>query len=109
MAGDRAVAALQPAALSRVMPEFEFDPIKDWKNWWKHGAGLSDAARVWDDPQKQITRGKTKDGESRFYAYGRFKNQIWKAVFTLRAGRLRVIAFYPAPRRERDAYYRGGI
>ena len=91
------------------MPEFDYDRFKSLGNKLNHGTWLSEAPALWADPRKLFARGKARDGESRFYALGLYQGKVWQAVFTLRAGRYRIISFHRANRQKRDAYYRGRV
>lgn len=84
----------------------QWDSVKSLKNKLKHGAWLSAAPAVWDDPRRKMIRGRSKDGESRFHAFGIYQGKVWQAVFALRAGKIRFISFRPAKRKDRDAHYR---
>ncbi|EIQ00214.1 hypothetical protein OpiT1DRAFT_04756 [Opitutaceae bacterium TAV1] len=87
---------------------FEWNLLKSLNNWVKHGATLGDALKLWEKgANRKLTRAGNKNGETRFHAFGHYKNSLWTAVFTLREGRVRVISFRKASRKERAAYFGG--
>ncbi|OHE85293.1 MAG: hypothetical protein A3G75_04280 [Verrucomicrobia bacterium RIFCSPLOWO2_12_FULL_64_8] len=88
------------------MSEFEWDNIKSLANKVKHGAWLADAPSLWQDPRKKYCRARIIEGEFRAALYGYHHGKIWKAFFTLRAGKIRLVSFRPAKRKERAEYFR---
>ncbi len=74
---------------------FEFDPTKDTSNKEKHGIGLEDAVRLWDVPHVLMWAKKIKK-EKRFLIVGRLGVKVYTAVFTLRAGKIRIISCHRA-------------
>ncbi len=85
--------------------QFEFDPDKSASNREKHGIDFLEAQDLWDDPMFLVAPAKSID-EERYLAIGLIGERHWSAIYTVRAGRIRLISV----RRSRDmeiAYYEG--
>lgn len=87
------------------MPPFEFDPLKSFANWLKHGVWLADAANWWHNPDRKLFPSRFTT-ESRHVYFTHFKGKLWAVFFTLRAGKVRLISARPASRQERARYLR---
>ena len=83
--------------------EFEYDPDKSAANRAKHGIDFEEAQALWSDPFLIEAPALTED-EPRFLAVGRIGAKHWTAVFTWRAGRLRIISVRRARRKEIERY-----
>jgi uncharacterized DUF497 family protein len=70
---------------------FEFDPVKSTANLAKHGIGFTSAERLWDDPDLLVLPSNFPF-EPRMLAIGVLEGKHWTAVFTERAGRIRIIS-----------------
>lgn len=84
---------------------FEFDPDKSSANQLKHGIDFSAAQALWDDPDLLEIAARTED-EPRFLVIGRIVDQVWSAVITYRADRIRIISVRRS-RHEEVALYEG--
>ena len=85
----------------------EFDPEKDRSNRAKHGLSLAMGERVIGDPNALRLPDETMDyGEERWIAIGLVQGTVHIAVYTVRAGRVRMISVRQATRSETDHYYR---
>jgi uncharacterized DUF497 family protein len=86
------------------MSQIEFDPSKDAENRRKHGLSLADAEEM-DWVTALIVHDERRDyREPRFQAYGTFRGRLHVAVFTPRNGRLRIISYRRANRKEIGRY-----
>lgn len=85
--------------------DFEFDPDKSAANKDKHGIDFNEAQALWDDLRLLEAPARTVD-EPRFIVIGRIGARHWSAVWTPRAGRIRIISVRRA-RREEIARYEG--
>jgi uncharacterized DUF497 family protein len=83
--------------------EFEYDPEKSAANLAKHGIDFDEAQSLWSDPFLLEVPALTED-EPRFLAVGRIGATHWTAVFTRRAGRLRIISVRRARKKEIEHY-----
>lgn len=83
--------------------EFEYDPEKSEANRVKHGIDFEEARALWSDPLMVEAPALTED-EPRFLAVGRIGARHWTAVFTWRAGRLRIISVRRARTKEIERY-----
>jgi uncharacterized protein len=86
--------------------EFEFDPAKSAVNKAKHGVDFDHARLIWEDPDRLEAPARITEGEERYLMIGRIEERIWTAVFTLRAGRIRLISARRAHKNEEE-YYAG--
>jgi hypothetical protein len=89
-------------------PDFEFDPIKNHGNASKHDITLATATELWLDPNRHHDRAKIVQGEHRYALIARRHEKIWRCVFTLRAGKLRLISCRRARPKEIARYHRRG-
>lgn len=89
--------------LRRMFP-ISFDEQKNRRNLEKHGVSLADARRLeWDT--MLITPDNRRDyGEDRFIGYGLIEGRLYATIYTLRAGRMRVISLRKANKREVKQY-----
>lgn len=85
--------------------EFEYDPQKSASNKVKHGIDFEEAQALWDDEAVLEVEATTSD-EPRRMALGRIAGKVWAAIFTLRAGKIRLISVRRARDEEVD-YYEG--
>ena len=84
--------------------EIEFDPAKDAANIAKHGVSLAEAERM-DLATAAVVPDLRRDyGEMRFRAFGRIDGLTYCLVFTVRAGKVRVISLRRAHAEELEAY-----
>lgn len=85
--------------------EFEFDPAKSEANLAKHGIDFEAAKWLWTDPAA-YQQGPFVRGEKRWLMTARTDQKLWTAVFTFRAGTIRIISVRRARRSERREYER---
>jgi uncharacterized DUF497 family protein len=79
---------------------WDWDEAKRQTNLRKHGIDLAALAHF-DWTTAQIEPDNRRDyGEDRFIAVGNVKDRLHKLIFTRRNGRVRVISFRKANRRE---------
>jgi len=71
--------------------EFEWDLQKSANNKIKHGIDFEEAATIWEDANLIVLKSKYLE-ERRFLAIGHIHNKNWTIVFTLRAGKVRIIS-----------------
>ena len=71
--------------------QFEFDPKKSARTKTDRGIDFGEARALWADPELLEFR-LPFDGETRFMAIGRIGPKLWTAIFTLRAGKIRIIS-----------------
>ena len=83
--------------------QFEFDPAKSAANRAKHGIDFEQAQALWDDPWLIVAPAKTLD-EPRFIGIGRIEGRHWAAIWTPRAGGLRIISVRRARKEEISVY-----
>lgn len=69
---------------------FDFDEKKSVSNKAKHGIDFQDSQALWEDPRLLLVEAKSTD-EPRFLAIGMYDGKHWSAVYTLRAGTIRLI------------------
>jgi len=87
------------------VPEFEYDPNKSASNKEKHGIDFEEAQEIWKDPDRRIKFNREEDSEVRYSATGDAKGRIYKAIYTDREERVRLISVRRANRNERLDYY----
>jgi len=99
-------ACHQKRAKSRKtsMPEFEWDEVKNMKNWWKHSIMFGDAVKIWEDPQRMLFPAKTVDGEKRRRIVGHYGSRVISIIITYRGKKVRVISARDCSRKERGEY-----
>jgi uncharacterized DUF497 family protein len=84
--------------------DLEWDEAKEAENRRKHGVSLADAARL-DWHNGMPGEDKRRDyGEERRYVIAPLKGRLHVCVYTLRAGRTRIISLRKANLRERRKY-----
>ena len=71
--------------------EFEFDPDKSAANKEKHGIDFVEAQGIWAD-NHSLDLEAMSSGEPRRLAIGVIGTRHWTAVWTLRAGTIRIIS-----------------
>jgi len=76
--------------------EFEFDPEKSRSNLAKHGIDFIDAQRLWSG--RPVEWRLPHAGEDRFLRLGVLYDRVWVAIFTWRAGKVRLISVRGARR-----------
>jgi uncharacterized protein len=84
--------------------EFEWDPEKNRANLAKHGIDFEGAISIFEGRVLERLAGKRDHGELRFIAFGVANGHELAVVYTLRAGRRRIISARRAHRREREEY-----
>ena len=87
---------------------FEFDPNKSAANLEKHGIDFTAAQQLWQDDFRLIVPAKTQ-GETRFALIAKLNQKGWTAIYTERAGRIRIIAVRRARDKEEKLYEHFGI
>jgi uncharacterized protein len=88
--------ALLENGLTFSTVEFDWDPIKDAGNEFKHGRSLASATAIWTGPV--VTIPSINPGEPRHLAIGIIEGSHWTIVFTPRGDVIRLIS----ARRSRD-------
>lgn len=83
--------------------KFEYDSAKSAENLRKHEIGFEEAKRLWDDPHLVEAPAKSVD-EPRFLAVGMIGSRHWTAIYTYRAGRIRIISVRRSRKREWEHY-----
>lgn len=89
--------------------EFEWDPAKAEFNLEKHGISFVAAARVLQGPYVRVP--SHRGNEERYLGIGELNGRILTVVYTMRAGRYRIISARRARTNEKEAYravYGGG-
>jgi uncharacterized protein len=84
------------------MIQFEFDPDKSAANLAKHGIDFVMAQDLW--MVFGVTGRLPFPKEERWLRVGRRDEEHWSAVFTLRAGRVRLISVRRARKDEVESY-----
>lgn len=73
--------------------EFEFDPVKEEANKFKHGLSLWFGARIFDDPDHIISSSfREMDGEDRNKAVGTIDGKLYTAIHVWRGDKVRLIS-----------------
>lgn len=73
--------------------EFEFDPVKDEANRFKHGLRLAFGMRVFgDDDHIVVASHRPIDGEDRLKAIGLVDGRLYTAVHVWRGQKVRLIS-----------------
>jgi len=83
--------------------EFEFDPSKSAANQRKHGIDFDTAQALWEDGDRLQVPARTQ-GETRFILIRKIAGQHWSAIFTPRAGKIRMISVRRSRMEEVEAY-----
>ena len=74
-----------------TIPEFEYDPAKSQANLEKHGIDFETAQALLLDSRKAVGPTVSPD-EVRWMLVAMLDGKLWSAVFTDRAGRIRLIS-----------------
>ena len=82
---------------------FEFDSNKSKSNKDQHGIDFETAAKLWEDPERLIIPARTED-EPRYLLIGKYENDIWSAVFTIRNEKIRIISVRKSRKNEKEIY-----
>lgn len=83
---------------------FEWDTVKNVANIAKHGIDFGDAVRIFEGPVLESPDDRHEYGEVRIIAFGVVDDRELAVVYTLRAGRRRIISPRRAHSDERKAY-----
>lgn len=86
--------------------EFEWDPLKDEANRFKHGVRLSFGKRIFDDPDHIISTSiRPVDEEDRSKAVGIVEGKLYTAVHVWRDEVIRLISVRRSNGREQRNYH----
>ena len=85
--------------------KFEYDAKKSGTNADKHGIDFEHAQDLWQDAGL-LTLPARSESETRLLAVGRIGDRHYTAVFTERAGKVRLISVRRSRIEERDLYER---
>ena len=89
-----------------MQSEFEWDESKAAENYLKHGITFADSTPVFADPFAIDREDHRLDyGEERFNITGMAGNRLLVITYTIRAGRVRIIAARGAEPNERRSYH----
>ena len=83
---------------------FEWDTAKNVANIAKHGVDFEDAIRIFEGPVLESSDERREYGEVRIIAFGVVDDRELVVVYTMRAGRRRIISARRAHSRERKTY-----
>lgn len=83
--------------------QFQFDKQKSAANRHKHGIGLEDAARLWEEAYVEIPA-RTVD-EPRWMAIGRIGETLYACIYTMRGEAIRLISCRRARAGEVQLYH----
>jgi hypothetical protein len=83
--------------------DFEWDALKDSKNFTKHGIKFSKAIELWNDAGLIILPSKYPN-ESRYLAIGKLSSKHWTAIFAERGNVVRLISVRRSRETERIIY-----
>lgn len=86
-----------------TIPEFEYDPDKSAANLAKHGIDFVQVQALWRSEHYAEGPSYSPD-EDRWMRVGRFEGKLWSAIFTVRAGRIRLISARRARPKEESQY-----
>jgi uncharacterized DUF497 family protein len=75
--------------------EFEFNAQKEELNRRRHGIDFLEAQELWAHPHAVIAA-RSVGGEKREMIIGALAGRVYAAIFTLRAGRIRLISCHRA-------------
>ena len=85
--------------------EFEWDQAKSEACFEQRGFDFAYALRAFADPNRLISHDHRGDyGEERYQLLGAIEHRIFHVVYTLRAGRIRIISARKANKREVKHY-----
>ena len=88
------------------MPDFEWDAEKSKANTKKHGISFAQATEIWNGVHLTVDDiARSRDGERRGAAIGWVGDKLYTAIWTVRAGRTRLISVRRARDGETEAYY----
>ena len=82
---------------------FEFDEHKSKANKVKHGIDFLEAQSLWEDINRLVIPAKKMD-EPRFLIVACLGQKHWSAIFTVRAGNIRIISVRRSRKEERILY-----
>ncbi len=83
---------------------YEWDAMKSSHNLEKHGISFEFASRLWKDPHKLEVVARCVD-EPRYAMIAQYEGQIWIAIYTIRAEKIRIISIRKARKQEEAHYY----
>jgi len=83
---------------------FEFDAAKSKANLAKHGIDFEMAEELWRDVEGLAAPSRYSN-EPRKLLIAQRKGKLWTAIFTERAGAIRIISVRRSRDNERGAYY----
>jgi uncharacterized DUF497 family protein len=83
---------------------FEFDPDKSKANLEKHGIDFEQAQTLWQDAEGLEVPSKYPNEPRKLWIAAR-EGRLWTAIFTERAGNIRIISVRRSRENERNAYY----
>ena len=87
--------------------EFEFDPVKDEANLFKHKRRLAFGRRVFDDPSLALAPTvRIGDEEERWKAIGLVEGKLYTAIHVWRGEVVRFISVRRSNSGEQAYYYR---
>ena len=82
---------------------FEFDKVKSLTNKEKHGIDFIEAQLLWEDSKRIIIPSKNIS-EPRFLLIAEIDDNIWTAIYTIRAENIRIISVRKARSNEKEIY-----
>jgi len=89
----------------RGIKGFEWDEGNSAKNEAKHGVTDRESEEIFFNTPRVVALSSKAGKESRYVALGRtYGSRLLTVVFTVRAGRIRVISARPMSRNERRVY-----
>lgn len=84
---------------------FEWNQAKNRANTEKHGISFDQAVAIWESPHLDVERiAYAVDGESRNATIGWIGTELFVAIWTGRAGTIRLISVRRARRREEEIF-----
>jgi uncharacterized DUF497 family protein len=84
--------------------DIDYDPAKNSANMAKHGVGFEIAERFDWHTARVVRDNRVDYGETRYIAQGFIDSRLYILIFTLRAGRARIISLRKSNLRERKSY-----
>ena len=86
--------------------DFEFDPQKSQSNKLKHGIDFEEAKALWNDPDAVEIKLNYPDEERHARIAKLFdeSTELWTAIFTVRAEKVRLISVRRARTKEKQQY-----
>ena len=82
---------------------FEYDHAKSDANYEKHGIHFEASKLLWNDPKRVEFVARFAD-EPRLGLVAEHNEKLWTAIFTYRAGRIRIISVRRARDHEKELY-----